>query len=149
MLIINRHRSESPVWFTDLVVVHGIVKNGARFFLCHREKVHSGCQLHYTKLRDVALDGGSSKNTQPVLRSCSTGWSWMRCHMNLKAGTATSSDRIFTVLSILTSAVSPPRVTSVILRFAKVWTVMDTARWDCQAGCTVAVQPAIHLQSFS
>ena len=29
MLIINRHRSESPLWFTDLVVVHGIVEPGA------------------------------------------------------------------------------------------------------------------------
>lgn len=68
--------------------------------------------------------------------------------MTLKAEPATSSDRIFTVLSILTSAVSPLVAASVIPMFSKVWAVMDTARWGCQAGCTVAVQPAIHLQSF-
>lgn len=73
----------------------------------------------------------------------------MKRYMNLTAETATSSNRILTVLSVLSSAVSPPTVASVILTFSKVWTGVDTARWGCQAGRTVAVQPDIHLQGFS
>lgn len=58
MFIISRHHSESPVWVTDLVVVHGIVKMGSDFPLPHGEgtlRLASAlCQSE-----DVALDGGS------------------------------------------------------------------------------------------
>lgn len=69
--------------------------------------------------------------------------------MYLKAETAISSCRTFTVLSILASAVLPPTADSVSLTFSEVWAIVDTARWGCQADCTVAVQQAIQLEKIS
>lgn len=52
MFIISRHRSESLVWVTDLVVVHGIVKMGSDFPLPLR-LASALCQSE-----DVPLHGG-------------------------------------------------------------------------------------------
>lgn len=57
MFIISRHHSESPVWVTDLVVVHGIVKMGSDFPLPHREgTLRLASALGQSE--DVALHGG-------------------------------------------------------------------------------------------
>jgi len=96
-------------------------------------------------MRDVALGGGY----QQEHTACPQKLFHRLKLSEMPYETATSSDRIFTVLSLRTSTASLPTAASVILMFSKVWTATDTARWGCQAGCTVALQPAIHLQSFS